>query len=137
MTPTDDHTVTTSEAVTEGLRVEVQARYSPDHSTPETGQWFFLYTIRLSNEGEVTVQLLNRHWTIRDGAGRVEEVHGPGVVGDQPVLEPGESFEYTSGCPLPTPYGSMAGRYEMQREDGSCFDAVVATFELSQPHHLH
>ncbi|MEZ4290279.1 MAG: Co2+/Mg2+ efflux protein ApaG [Myxococcota bacterium] len=129
--------VTTSEAETGGVRVRVQARYSPEHSHPPASRWFFLYTIRISNEGETTVQLLNRHWTIVDATGHTEEVHGPGVVGEQPTLEPGQSFEYTSGCPLATPFGSMAGSYEMQRKDGTRFEAEVALFQLIQPGSIH
>ena len=91
--------MSTSEAVTQGLRVEVEARYSAEHSQPGTNHWFFLYTIRISNEGSETCQLVSRYWIIRDGTGRIEEVEGEGVVGEQPVLEPGDSFEYTSGCP--------------------------------------
>ena len=129
--------VTHSEAVTEGLRVSVEARYSAEHSDPGHSQWFFLYTIRLRNEGERTCQLLSRHWIIRNGTGKVEEVRGPGVVGEQPVLEPGDAFEYTSGCPLDTPFGSMEGTYQMVREDGSRFDAEIERFELRQPQALH
>jgi len=128
---------TTSEAETNGVRVHVLARYSPEHSSPASSRWFFLYTIRISNEGEGTVQLLNRHWTIVDGTGHAEEVHGPGVVGEQPVLEPGQAFEYTSGCPLSTPFGSMAGIFDMQRADGTPFEAEVAIFQLIQPGSIH
>jgi ApaG protein len=129
--------VTRSEAITEGVRVSVEARYSPEHSDPRRSEWFFLYTITLTNEGDGTCQLLTRHWIIRNAAGKVEEVRGPGVVGEQPVLEPGESFEYTSGCPLDTPFGSMEGSYQMVREDGAQFDAEIARFELREPRALH
>ena len=129
--------VTTSEALTEGVRVEVAARYSEEHSDPTDSRWFFLYTIRISNEGEGVVQLVNRHWTIVDGTGHTEEVHGPGVVGEQPVLEPGQGFQYTSGCPLTTPFGSMSGTYDMQRGDGTSFQAEIALFELVQPGAIH
>ncbi|MEZ4333262.1 MAG: Co2+/Mg2+ efflux protein ApaG [Myxococcota bacterium] len=128
---------TGSEALTEGVRVHVRARYSPEHSSPPTSRWFFLYTITISNESEETVQLLNRHWTIVDATGHAEEVHGPGVVGEQPVLQPGQRFEYTSGCPLPTPFGSMAGTYEMIRRNGTRFEAEVALFQLIQPGSIH
>jgi ApaG protein len=133
----DDLFETTSDAETAGVRVEVHARFSPEHSSPATSRWFFLYTIRISNIGERTVQLLNRHWTIVDGTGHAQEVHGPGVVGEQPTLEPQTSFEYTSGCPLPTPFGSMAGSFEMQRDDGTQFEAEVALFQLIQPGSIH
>ncbi|MCG8592050.1 MAG: Co2+/Mg2+ efflux protein ApaG [Proteobacteria bacterium] len=119
------------------MRVEVEAVYSEEHSDPLRGFFFFLYTITISNRGEETVQLLNRHWVITDGAGQVKEVRGPGVVGEQPVLEPGQAFEYTSGCPLETPTGSMRGEYEMTTPNGSRFLADVAAFELSRPHALH
>jgi ApaG protein len=127
--------LSTSEAVTNGIRVRVESRFSPDHSGP--GLWFFLYTIRISNEGEGTVQLMTRHWVIRDATGRVEEVNGPGVVGEQPVLEPGASFEYTSGCPLPTPFGSMVGKYRFVDSDGEGLDADVAEFQLREPSSIH
>ena len=128
---------THSEAETQGVRVHVRARFSPEHSNPPASRWFFLYTIRISNEGETAVQLINRHWTIVDGTGHTEEVHGPGVVGEQPTLQPGQGFEYTSGCPLPTPFGSMAGTFEMQRADGTAFEAEVALFQLIQPGSIH
>src|SRR5262245_28008928 len=89
-----------SEALTRGIRVKVRSSYLPERSRPDQGQWMFIYTVRIANEGTRTVQLISRHWVITDGNGRVEEVRGPGVVGEQPILEPGESFEYTSGCPL-------------------------------------
>ena len=127
-----------SEACTRGVRVQVRARYSPEHSDPQRSSWFFLYTIRISNEGEGPVQLLTRHWIITDATGHVEEVRGPGVVGAQPRLEPGESFEYTSGCPLSTPFGSMEGTFQMVDGEGeNDFDAEVARFELREPGGLH
>ena len=129
--------ITTSTAETEGIRVDVQARYSPEHSDPRQSEWFFLYTIRISNRGPVKVQLMDRHWIIIDGAGQTEEVLGEGVVGNQPELEPGETFEYTSGCPLPTPFGSMTGTYRMLREDGTEFQAEIAVFELVEPRAIH
>jgi ApaG protein len=127
--------VSSSETTTQGIRVQVESRYSPEHSRP--GQWFFLYTVTISNEASETVQLISRHWVIRDGNGRVEEVRGPGVVGDQPVLEPGDSYEYTSGCPLPTPFGSMLGSYQMVTAGGSHFDAEIAEFVLREPGAIH
>ncbi len=127
-----------SEATTQGVRVEVRARYSAEHSDPQHSRWFFLYTIRIENKGDQPVQLLTRHWVITDATGHVEEVRGPGVVGVQPRLEPGEDFEYTSGCPLRTPFGSMEGSFEMvTEEEGGGFDAEVARFELREPHGLH
>jgi ApaG protein len=125
-----------SETTTNGVCIEVEARYAPEHSAPHLSQWFFLYTIRITNLGEETVQLLHRHWVITDASGQVEEVRGPGVVGEQPVLQPGEAFEYTSGCPLRTPFGWMRGSYEMVAASRRRFDAEVAPFELRQPHGL-
>jgi len=129
--------VSRSEALTDGLRVEVEARFAPEHSNPGGNQWFFLYRIRISNEGGETCRLVSRHWIIRNATGKVEEVRGAGVVGEQPVLSPGESFEYTSGCPLDTPFGSMEGTYHMETEDGAQFDAEIARFELREPHAIH
>lgn len=129
--------VSTSEALTRGVRVRVEARYSPDHSEPSHSEWFFLYTITISNEAPETVQLLNRHWIITNATGDVEHVRGPGVVGHQPVLRQGESFEYTSGCPLKTPFGSMQGSYEMSLESGERFMAEVAAFALREPGAFH
>jgi ApaG protein len=137
MSESQDAPTTTSEALTDGLRVVVRARYSAEHSDPARSHWFFLYTIQISNEGSQTVQLTDRHWIILDGSGHTEEVQGEGVVGQQPVLEPGQMFEYTSGCPLSTPFGSMSGSYRIQRSDGTTFDAEIGLFELIQPHAIH
>ena len=126
-----------SEAVTRGVRVVVQSEYAPDKSRPTHNEWFFLYTVRISNEGSEPVRLVTRHWIITDGTGRVEEVRGPGVVGKQPTLKPGESFEYTSGCPLPTSFGVMEGTYQMVSESGDLFDAKIAPFTLSEPYTVH
>jgi ApaG protein len=128
--------VSASEASTRGIRVQVEARYAPEHSQPGR-KWFFLYTVRISNEGDETVQLVSRHWIITDATGHVEEVRGAGVVGEQPVLEPGEAFEYTSGCPLPTPFGDMAGSYQMVTADGERFDAAISPFLLREPGAIH
>jgi ApaG protein len=125
--------VSASEAITHGVRVRVTPEYSSGHSRPESAQWFYLYTVRIENQGDKTVQLVSRHWIITDANGKVEEVQGPGVVGRQPVLAPGESFEYTSGCPLSTPFGSMHGTYKMVLESGDSFNATIAPFALSQP----
>jgi ApaG protein len=127
----------TSEAVTRGIRVHVTSQYSAERSQPSKNQWFFLYTIEISNEGAETVQLVTRHWIITDGSGHVEEVKGPGVVGQQPVLAPGEAFEYTSGCPLTTPFGMMQGTYQMVNQDGEQFDVEIAPFQLSEPYTVH
>lgn len=126
-----------SEALTRGVRVRVQSEYSADQSAPSKNQWFFLYTVTISNDGPETVQLLTRHWIITDGTGHIEEVRGPGVVGKQPTIKPGESFEYTSGCPLSTPFGVMEGTYQMVTESGDRFDAKIAPFTLSEPYTVH
>jgi len=127
----------TSEAVTRNVRVSVSAEYSPERSNPADTQWFFLYTITIANEGEAPVQLVTRHWIITDGAGHVEEVRGEGVVGQQPTLAPGETFTYTSGCPLSTPFGLMQGTYQLTTKDGETFDATIAPFTLSEPYTVH
>jgi ApaG protein len=126
-----------SDTVTEGVRVRVDARYHPERSQPLRGYFFFSYTVRIGNEGAVPVQLRSRHWQITDANGTVEHVRGPGVVGEQPRLLPGEGFEYTSACPLPTSLGSMEGTYEMVRDDGSTFDAVIGAFTLADPDSLN
>ena len=126
-----------SKAVTRGVRIEVTTEYDPSRSFPEHNRWFYLYTVEISNDGSETVQLVSRHWIITDATGHVEEVKGPGVVGESPVLEEGESFEYTSGCPLTTPYGSMHGTYQMVTADGDRFDAKIGEFVLGQPQSLH
>ena len=129
--------MTTSTATTRDVRVDVRARYSPEHSDPDRPLWFFLYTITITNDGDRTVQLQSRHWIITDSDGEEEEVRGPGVVGQQPVLAPGESFEYTSGCPLGTSFGTMHGTYQMTTEDGEGFDAEIAPFALSMPYAIN
>jgi len=126
--------MSTSEAVTRDVRVRVRAQYDPERSDPSDNQWFFLYTIQISNEGHQTVQLLSRHWIITDGKGQVQEIRGLGVVGEQPVLAPGERFEYTSGCPLTTPFGSMQGTYQMVSENQDRFDVDIAPFALTEPY---
>ena len=136
-TPRTSPGVFTSEAVTNGVRVQVKARYAPDHSEPLHQRWMFLYTITISNEGSETVQLISRHWTITDASEQVQVVKGLGVVGRQPKIAPGESFEYTSGCPLGTPFGSMQGTYQMVASGGERFDAEIAPFTLSRPYTLH
>ena len=123
-----------SEAVTRGVRVRVESFYVPDRSDPEDGAWFFGYRVDIRNEGEIAVQLLSRHWVITDGEGRVEEVRGPGVIGEQPVLGPGESFQYVSACPLSTAFGTMQGTYTMATESGDRFEAEIAAFALSEPY---
>ena len=127
----------TSDAVTRGIKIHVESEYAPEKSQPSQSQWFFLYTITITNEGTETAQLLTRHWVITDGTGRVEDVRGPGVVGHQPVLAPGESFTYTSGSSLTTPFGVMEGTYQMVTASGEAFDAKIAPFTLSEPYTVH
>jgi len=122
-----------SEAVTNGIRVEVMSQHSAENSRPQDGEWVFQYTVRITNQGTETVQLLSRHWIITDATGRKQEVRGEGVVGEQPVLAPGERFEYTSGVPLPTASGFMTGRYQMVSESGEKFEIDVPTFSLDSP----
>ena len=125
----------TSEAVTNSIRVTVTSQFS--HAEPHRNRWFFTYKVRISNEGTDTVQLISRHWIITNGSNEVEEVKGPGVVGHQPTLAPGQSFEYTSGCPLSTAFGSMRGTYQMVTDDGGGFDAEIAEFALTEPYTVH
>ena len=126
--------VFSSEATTRGIRIRVRSAYVPERSQPEENQWFFVYSVQISNEGAETAQLISRHWIITDANGEVHEVKGAGVVGEQPTLAPGQSFEYTSACPLPTPFGSMGGTYQMVTADGTSFDAEIAPFTLAEPH---
>jgi len=119
-----------SEAITENIRVEVLSRYSAENSRPLEDNWVFQYTVRITNQGPETVQLISRHWIITDGSQNTEEVRGPGVVGEQPVLAPGESFQYSSWCPLKTPTGNMRGTYQMARASGDQFDIEIAPFAL-------
>jgi ApaG protein len=126
--------MSSSEATTRNIRVRVRAQYDSRRSNPQQSQWFFLYTVNITNEGQDTVQLVSRHWVITDGMGEVEEVRGPGVVGNQPVLKPGKSFEYTSACPLSTPFGSMHGTYHMINQGDEQFDIEIAPFTLTEPY---
>lgn len=123
----------TSDALTEGIRVRVRSQYLPDQSSPRDDRYVFAYTITITNEGARTAQLRTRHWIITDGRGEIEEVRGDGVVGEQPRLSSGQSFEYTSGCVLTTPVGTMQGSYRFWRDDGTYFDAQIAAFSLAAP----
>ena len=123
-----------STAVTRGVRIDVNPEFLPSQSDPKQGLWMFGYQVRIANEGTDSVQLLSRHWIITDATGRVEEVRGPGVIGEQPVILPGRNFEYRSGCPLPTPMGTMHGTYQMVTQKGERFDAVIAPFTLAEPY---
>lgn len=126
-----------SSATTDGIRVSVESFYVPEQSAPRAQRYVFAYTVRISNEGPLTAQLRTRHWIITDADGHVDEVRGEGVVGAQPTLRPGQHFEYTSGCVLRTPRGTMRGTYRMHREDGHVFDAEIATFTLQLPNTLN
>lgn len=123
-----------SKATTKNIQVIVEAEYDPSRSSPPQNQWFFLYTVQITNEGTETVQLISRHWIITDAMGKVEEVRGPGVIGNQPILAPKQSFKYTSGCPLTTPFGSMRGTYQMVTQGGVQFDVEIAPFTLTEPY---
>ena len=126
-----------SEAVTNNVSVEVLSQYSAENSHPQQGEWVFQYTVRITNKGAETVQLISRHWIIIDAGEETREVKGPGVVGEQPVLAPGESFQYSSWCPLKTPMGSMRGTYQMARTNGEQFDIVIAPFALKARYTVH
>ena len=126
-----------SRALTNGILVTVKSAYMPERSTPTLRRFAFAYTVTIANEGSDTAQLVRRHWIITDGEGKIEEVEGEGVVGEQPVLGPGESFEYTSWCQLATPSGSMQGSYRMVNATGVPFDAEIAPFRLGMPYSLN
>ena len=128
---------TTSSAETDGVLVQVQSQYLDEQSHPASRRYVFAYTITITNNGHEVVQLRSRRWIITNSLGEVEEVEGPGVVGEQPVLSPGESFRYTSGAILPTERGTMHGTYQMHRADGAQFDATIAPFLLERPYSLN
>lgn len=120
-------------ATTRGIAVRVAVSYLAEQSNPALGRWFWSYHIRIENGSEISVQLLARSWKIVDGRGAVHEVHGEGVVGETPLVPPGGSFDYVSGCPLDTPSGAMSGTYRMVDEDGSAFDVEIPRFALVAP----
>jgi len=126
-----------STATTRGIRIEVRSTYLSDRSSPRDSSYLFAYNVRISNVGSETAQLISREWIITTAEGEVERVKGPGVVGEQPVLAPGASFEYTSYCPLKTSVGSMQGTYQMVTADGDKFDAQIAPFTLAVPNALN
>src|SRR5688572_6261036 len=121
------------EQVTRSIRVRVRPEYLEAQSAPDEGRYFWAYTVEIVNEGSETVQLRSRHWRITDANGHVEEVRGPGVIGQTPVLGPGESFEYTSGCPLRTSSGIMVGSYQMTKSNGALIDVAIPAFSLDSP----
>lgn len=122
------------EATTRGIRIRVEPRYLDDQSSPEEGHYVWSYEVEISNGSAETVQLKARTWRITDAFGRTEEVRGPGVVGQTPVIPPGGSFSYTSGCPLKTPQGIMVGSYQMSDEAGAMFDVAIPAFSLDSPY---
>jgi ApaG protein len=119
------------------ISVSANTQYLADQSDPDSDRYVFAYTITIRNTGTIPAQLISRHWIITDAEGKVQEVRGLGVVGHQPYLQPGERFEYTSGCALPTPVGTMKGAYQMTAEDGHQFEAPIAEFTLAMPRMLH
>jgi ApaG protein len=119
---------------TRSINVSVEPIYLEEHSSPAEGRYVWAYHVRIENRGGETVQLRNRHWKITDSRGQMQEVRGPGVVGEQPILRPGEAFEYTSASPLPTPSGIMVGTYEMQTRCGESFSVQIPAFSLDSPH---
>jgi len=126
-----------STSLTNGIMVTVRSQYIPERSSVSGRQYAFAYTVKIANQGDVTARLESRHWIITDAGGRVEEVRGPGVVGVQPRLRPGETFEYTSWCVLATPSGEMRGTYQMVTDGGAPFDAQIAPFHLGLPQTLN
>ena len=120
-------------AITDGITVRVAVNFLPEQSRIEAGKWFWVYHIRIENDGLQAAQLLTRHWRITDGRGQVNLIEGEGVVGEMPTLVPGQSHDYVSGCPLTTPHGSMEGFYTFQREDGSLIEAAIPYFPLAAP----
>ena len=121
-------------AVSHQIKVTVRPKYLEEQSEPDESRYFWSYTIEIANDGDRIVQLTHRHWQITDANGRCEEVRGPGVVGEQPRLKPGDAFSYTSGCPLKTPSGIMVGTYRMVDESGEAFDVAIPAFSLDSPH---
>lgn len=121
-------------AVTRGISITVMPRFMPEESSPGDGRYFFAYTVEIINQSLARVQLKARYWRIVDERGHVQEVRGPGVVGEQPVLGPGESFSYTSGCPLTAPSGTMQGTYAMVTPEGETFEVEIPAFSLDSPH---
>jgi ApaG protein len=123
-------------AITRGIAVSVEVTYLEANSSPATSEYFWAYRVTIENRGRETVQLRSRHWMITNARGELTEVKGPGVVGEQPVLKPGERFEYTSGAPLDTPSGMMGGAYQMESESGERFDIEIPTFSLDRPNQV-
>lgn len=127
MTPEPNH----------NIHIDIETDYIPEQSEPEANRYVFAYTITIRNDGNVPARLMTRHWVINHANGKVEEVRGEGVIGEQPYMRPGEGFRYTSGTILETPYGDMGGSYQMLADDGVEFDAEIPTFSLTTPNTLH
>lgn len=127
--PTDMYT-----RVTRHIEITVLPEFLPERSDASEGHYFWAYTVEIANQGEATIQVTDRHWKITDALGRLEEVRGPGIVGEQPTLQPGEVFRYTSGCPLSTPSGFMVGSYRILTEGGEAFEAEIPMFSLDSPY---
>jgi ApaG protein len=126
-----------SDTTTRGIRIQVRSEFLPERSSPRDSSYLFQYHVRISNTGAETAQLVSRDWIITNAEGEVERIKGPGVIGEQPVLAPGSSYEYTSFCPLKTAVGSMHGSYQMVTTDGDRFDAEIAPFTLAVPNALN
>ncbi|SEM48636.1 ApaG protein [Sphingomonas gellani] len=133
MNPTIARALFPHAATTRGITVRVSVSFLPEQSEPERGRWFWAYHIRIENDGDEEVQLLTRHWIITDGRGARHSVEGEGVVGEQPVIAPGASYDYVSGCPLATPTGAMQGRYRVSGAVGDAFDVAIPRFPLTAP----
>jgi ApaG protein len=133
----NEHTPAPMTSIRHRISVDVETTYLDDQSEPREQRYVFAYTITIRNEGEVPAKLLTRHWIITDANGRVQEVRGDGVVGEQPYLKPGQGFRYSSGAVLETPVGTMQGTYQMLADDGAQFDAPIAAFRLAMPGMLH
>jgi ApaG protein len=132
-----DHQVACVTSIRHKISVEVETAYLEDQSEPRERRYVFAYTITIRNEGEIPAKLMTRHWVITDANGRVQEVRGDGVVGEQPYLKPGQGFRYSSGAVLETPVGAMQGSYQMVDDDGATFDAAIPAFRLAMPGMLH
>ncbi len=126
-----------SQETTKNITVSVEQQYIESRSDPKAGYYFFAYHVTVTNAGQDAVQLIGRHWIITDATGRIEHVRGLGVVGEQPIIQPGDNYTYTSFCPLPTAFGTMEGTYQMINQDGAEFEVQIAPFTLAHPHSIH
>lgn len=126
-----------ADSILPNIQIKVLVSYSPQDSAPHKGLWYFIYQVEIKNHGPEPARLITRHWQIANAEGTISEVHGPGVVGKQPHILPGESFQYTSACPLDSPFGSMSGSYTMITDSGKIFEAPIPAFSLAQPHAIN